>query len=82
LHHIQLQITASTLYYNFPFVSLLSFESYLKIEFFYSFSSFVIFQQFTIQTFDIDSLQQNCLNLEGLLKRDIYYYIDGLNLFS
>ena len=36
----------------------------------------------TLKSLDNDSLQKYCLKLESFLKHDVYYDIDGLDLFS
>ena len=35
-----------------------------------------------LKSLDDDSLQKYCLKLESFLKHDVYYDIDGLDLFS
>ena len=35
-----------------------------------------------LKSLDNDSLQKYCLKLESFLKHDVYYDIDGLDLFS
>ena len=35
-----------------------------------------------MKSLDDDSLQKYCLKLENFLKHDVYYDIDGLDLFS
>jgi hypothetical protein len=41
-----------------------------------------LFNYKKLKSLDDDGLQNKCLNLEGFLKHDINYDLDGLELFS
>ena len=55
-----------------------SFEQFQIYEDIFGF----LFNFTKLKSLDDDSLQKYCLKLESFLKHDVYYDIDGLDLFS
>ena len=55
-----------------------SFEQFQIYEDIFGF----LFNFTKLKSLDDDSLQKYCLKLESFLKHDVYYDIDGFDLFS